>query len=85
MSKLKRRYVCQACGGVATRWQGQCADCAEWNTLAEEAPATVFSDKHDLSAGGRAFAFVAMDEPLPAGAIHRVEQIEASALASEQP
>ena len=64
MSKLKRRYVCQACGGVANRWQGQCADCAEWNTLAEEAPATVFSDKHDLSSGGRAFAFVAMDEPL---------------------
>jgi DNA repair protein RadA/Sms len=64
MSKLKRRYVCQACGGLASRWQGQCADCAEWNTLVEEAPATVFSEKHDLSNGGRAFAFVAMDEPL---------------------
>ncbi|MCA1661878.1 MAG: DNA repair protein RadA [Novosphingobium sp.] len=64
MSKLKRRYVCQACGGLSSRWQGQCADCAEWNTLAEEAPATVFSEKHDLSAGGRAFNFVAMDEPL---------------------
>jgi DNA repair protein RadA/Sms len=64
MSKLKRRYVCQACGGVANRWQGQCADCAEWNTLAEEAPATVFSERHDLSSGGRAFAFTAMDEPL---------------------
>jgi len=64
MSKLKRRYVCQACGGVANRWQGQCGDCAEWNTLAEEAPTTVFSEKHDLSGGGRAFAFVALDEPL---------------------
>ena len=64
MSKLKRRYVCQACGGVSSRWQGQCADCAEWNTLAEEAPATVFSEKHHLSSGGRAFAFVAMDESL---------------------
>jgi len=64
MSKLKRKYVCQACGGVSHRWQGQCADCAEWNTLTEEAPATVFSDKHDLSGGGRAFRFVAMDEPL---------------------
>ena len=64
MSKLKRKYVCQACGGVSHRWQGQCGDCAEWNTLAEEASATVFSDKHDLSGGGRAFRFVAMDEPL---------------------
>ena len=57
-------YVCQACGGVANRWQGQCADCAEWNTLVEEAPATVFSEKHNLSGGGRAFAFEALDEPL---------------------
>ena len=53
MSKLKRRYVCQACGGVSSRWQGQCPDCAEWNTLSEEAPATVFSEKHHLSSGGR--------------------------------
>ena len=54
MAKPKKRYVCQACGGVSHRWQGQCPDCAEWNTLAEDAPATVFSMKHDLSSGGRA-------------------------------
>jgi predicted ATP-dependent serine protease len=42
MAKPKRRYVCQACGSVTHRWQGQCADCSEWNTLAEEAPETVF-------------------------------------------
>ena len=53
MAKPKKRYVCQACGGVSHRWQGQCADCAEWNTLVEDAPATVFSQKHDLSSGGR--------------------------------
>lgn len=63
MAKPKRRYICQACGGVSTRWQGQCADCGEWNTLAEEAPATVFSAKHDLSSGGRAIAFEALDAP----------------------
>ncbi|MFM5884232.1 MAG: DNA repair protein RadA [Novosphingobium sp.] len=63
MAKPKRRYICQACGSVATRWQGQCADCGEWNTLAEEAPATVFSVKHDLSSGGRAIAFEALDAP----------------------
>jgi len=43
MAKPKRRFVCQACGSVATRWQGQCVDCSEWNTLAEEAPETTFS------------------------------------------
>ena len=63
MLKAKRRYICQACGSVAHRWQGQCADCSEWNTLAEEVPATVFSAKHDLSSGGRAITFEAMDAP----------------------
>ena len=63
MVKTKRRYVCQACGSVSHRWQGQCADCAEWNTLVEEAPASVFSLKHDLSSGGRAVAFEALDAP----------------------
>ncbi len=63
MAKPKKRYVCQACGSVSHRWQGQCPDCAEWNTLAEDAPATVFSQKHDLSSGGRAVDFVALDAP----------------------
>lgn len=63
MAKPKRRYVCQSCGSVTQRWQGQCSDCGEWNTLSEEAPATVFSTKHDLSSGGRPISFVALDTP----------------------
>ena len=63
MAKTKRRYVCQACGAIAHRWQGQCGECAEWNSLVEDAPATVFSQKHDLSSGGRAIEFVALDQP----------------------
>jgi DNA repair protein RadA/Sms len=62
MAKTKTRYVCQACGGVSHRWQGQCPDCAEWNSLAEDKPVTAFSQKHDLSGGGRAFDFVALDK-----------------------
>ena len=50
MAKLKTRYVCQACGGVSSRWQGQCPECAEWNSLVQEAAvASIFSAKH----GGR--------------------------------
>ncbi len=60
---MKRRYICSACGSVSHRWQGQCADCAEWNTLSEDAPATVFSLKHDLSAGGRSVQFEPLDAP----------------------
>ena len=63
MSKTKRRYVCQACGAVSHRWQGQCGDCAEWNTLVEDTPASVFSAKHDLSSGGRPIEFVKLDAP----------------------
>jgi len=53
MAKAKRKYVCSSCGSVASRWQGQCDDCKEWNTLSEEAGATVFQMKHDLQSGGR--------------------------------
>ena len=62
MAKPKKRYVCQNCGAVASRWQGQCADCGEWNTLVEDAPATVFSQKHDLSGGGRRLEFVSLSD-----------------------
>jgi len=62
MAKLKTRYICQACGSEQHRWQGQCPDCAEWNTLVQEASApTVFSAKHDLSSGGRAVELVGLD------------------------
>ncbi|MDQ6751335.1 MAG: DNA repair protein RadA [Actinomycetota bacterium] len=30
-------HVCSACGHQAAKWHGQCPDCAEWNTLVEEA------------------------------------------------
>ncbi|MXO64484.1 DNA repair protein RadA [Altericroceibacterium endophyticum] len=63
MAKTKRRYICQACGSVSHRWQGQCPDCAEWNTLVEDTPASVFSQKHDLSSGGRRIEFVPLDVP----------------------
>lgn len=63
MAKAQKRFVCAACGSVASRWQGQCADCGEWNTLVEEAPvaATPFSAKHDLRRGGRTLELVSLD------------------------
>ncbi|HET8611812.1 MAG TPA: AAA family ATPase, partial [Sphingomonas sp.] len=70
MARPQKRYVCQACGGVSHRWQGQCGDCAEWNTLVEEAAplATPFAARHDLRNGGRAIDLVGLDVdvPLPA-------------------
>ena len=28
-------YVCTECGAQASKWSGQCGDCAAWNTLQE--------------------------------------------------
>jgi len=63
MAKPQKRYVCQSCGSVSSRWQGQCADCSEWNTLVEETGATVtpFQAKHNLQGGGRTIQLVALD------------------------
>ncbi len=69
MAKPQKRYVCQACGSVASKWQGQCVDCGEWNTLIEDAAAVVtpFTARHHLSTGGRPIALTGLDHdgPLP--------------------
>lgn len=55
MAKPQKRYVCQSCGSVSPKWQGQCVDCQEWNTLVEDAGGVVtpFQAKHNLQSGGR--------------------------------
>jgi DNA repair protein RadA/Sms len=65
MAKPKARYVCQACGSVSHRWQGQCADCAEWNTLVQEMAevSNIFAAKHNLQGGGRTVSLVGLDHP----------------------
>jgi DNA repair protein RadA/Sms len=35
MAKRKTAFVCTECGSEHPRWQGQCNDCKEWNTLSE--------------------------------------------------
>ncbi|MGF7147761.1 DNA repair protein RadA/Sms [Sphingomonas zeicaulis] len=67
MAKPQKRYVCQSCGSVTSKWQGQCVDCGEWNTLVEEAGAVVtpFQAKHNLQGGGRMVQMVALDTDIP--------------------
>lgn len=40
MAKSNTQYVCQSCGGISAKWQGQCPHCSEWNTLVEETVST---------------------------------------------
>src|SRR5574343_24483 len=35
MAKVKTIYSCTECGATRPKWQGQCPDCNEWNTLVE--------------------------------------------------
>ncbi len=65
MAKLKSRYVCQSCGSVSSRWQGQCPDCSEWNTLVQESAgvSSIFAAKHNLQGGGRTIELVGLDSP----------------------
>ncbi|WP_035053224.1 DNA repair protein RadA [Andreprevotia chitinilytica] len=35
MAKAKNVYSCASCGGLSPKWQGQCPNCGEWNTLIE--------------------------------------------------
>jgi DNA repair protein RadA/Sms len=63
MAKPQRRYVCQSCGSVGTKWAGQCGDCSQWNCMVEDAGGVVtpFRARHDLQSGGRAVHLVGLD------------------------
>jgi DNA repair protein RadA/Sms len=52
------RYVCSNCGAVYSSWAGKCAQCGEWNTIAEEAPIVV--SRNNVSSG-QALQFAAVD------------------------
>ena len=52
MAKIKSSFKCSKCGSISPKWQGQCTQCKEWNTLEEytETPKTnnrgnVYSNK----------------------------------------
>lgn len=34
--KIISRFFCQSCGATASKWNGKCESCQEWNTLVEE-------------------------------------------------
>jgi DNA repair protein RadA/Sms len=36
MAKTKSAYFCQSCGHQASKWEGRCSACGEWNTYVEE-------------------------------------------------
>ena len=63
MARVQKRFVCQNCGSVSSKWAGQCVDCNEWNCIVEDAGAVVtpFRAKHDLQGGGQWIELVGLD------------------------
>src|ERR1051325_7875257 len=35
MAKAKTNYTCSECGGISSKWTGQCSSCHQWNTMVE--------------------------------------------------
>ena len=60
MAKATSRYVCQRCGEVFLRWEGQCRACGDWNSLVE----TVVRAKSASTADGRPRSITGAD-PIP--------------------
>lgn len=49
MAKSKTQYSCTECGGISSKWSGQCPACSQWNTLVEtvaETSANRFASQH---------------------------------------
>lgn len=36
MTKIKKIFICSNCGSSASKWEGKCSACGEWNTYREE-------------------------------------------------
>lgn len=53
MAKSKTAFVCGECGGEFPRWQGQCTECKEWNTITEIrlSPATATASRNSRYVG----------------------------------
>ena len=53
MAKPLKRFVCQSCGAVTSKWVGRCESCGEWNTSVEEAAPAPGPAGGGLARGGK--------------------------------
>ncbi|MDO5451537.1 MAG: DNA repair protein RadA [Candidatus Saccharibacteria bacterium] len=75
--KSRVSFVCQQCGAAYTKWVGQCANCASWNSLVEQLPSENASDgaKSALAKGkvsGKKLDFVKISTIVPSDAKARL-------------
>jgi DNA repair protein RadA/Sms len=63
MAKPTKRFVCSSCRNVTPKWSGQCENCLEWNTIAEDEQGNVSSidSKRSQATGGRMIPLNGLD------------------------
>ena len=72
-------YVCQSCGGVQTKWAGQCPACQAWNTLVEEVqsrPPGALAPSKATKARGLAFQGLQSETKAPPRIITGVDEFD---------
>jgi DNA repair protein RadA/Sms len=53
VSKLRKMYICQTCGGTQSRWMGKCPECGAWDSLVEhQVDRAATADPHRGAAEG---------------------------------
>ncbi|SFF87472.1 DNA replication and repair protein RadA [Duganella sp. CF458] len=68
MAKAKTNYTCSECGGISSKWTGQCSSCQQWNTMVE----TVIE-----AAGGNRFSQAQHQSLAQTAPVLSLEDIEA--------
>lgn len=53
MSKQSVKFVCNSCGAQYAAWAGRCAQCGEWNSIAEEAQLISPASANGVKSSGR--------------------------------
>ncbi len=75
MPKSSTIFVCQNCGASSPKWQGQCPNCGEWNTLVEEL-APVKAASSGLKSAGRSAARPPLSEAVMGQLTQTLSQID---------
>ncbi|MSQ53483.1 MAG: DNA repair protein RadA [Betaproteobacteria bacterium] len=62
MAKPKTNYSCTECGATSSKWQGQCASCAGWNTLVESIVEAPSGERHRFAGLAKAATLQLLSE-----------------------
>ena len=72
MAKAKTNYTCTECGGISTKWAGQCPACGQWNSLVETVIETG-GNRYSMTPGG---AHSSITQTAPVQSLSEIDALE---------